>query len=175
MQSVCKSLLNCSPKFAWGIGTNRPLVTNKIFSSLLFPLWNRFMANILSRIGVKSTIWVTITGYLYTFSLITIYLCAENYTLFFILSSFLFAFLFPCFFLEIFYNLAALMNICHRFYIILASFHVYKWNVCKCLAKNYTEHDQIIILGDPEVTANLCCNFVYLYWEGCVICSIYMR
>ena len=51
MQSVCKSLLNCSPKFAWGIGTNRPLVTNKIFSSLLFPLWNRFMANILVKFG----------------------------------------------------------------------------------------------------------------------------
>ena len=31
------------------------------------------------------------------------------------------------------------------------------------------------ILGDLEVTANLYCNFVYLYWEGCVICSIYLR
>ena len=28
------------------------------------------------------------------------------------------------------------------------------------------------ILGDPEVTANLYCNFAYPYWEGCVICSI---
>ena len=84
----------------------------------------------------------------------------KNYTL----SSFLFAFLFPWFFLIIFYNLTPLMNICHRFYIIVISFHVYKWNVCKCLAKNYTEHDQIIILGDPEVTANLFCNFVYLSW-----------
>ena len=27
------------------------------------------------------------------------------------------------------------------------------------------------LLGDPEVTGNLYCNFVYLYWEGCVICS----
>ena len=33
----------------------------------------------------------------------------------------------------------------------------------------------IHILGDPEVTANLCCNFVYSYWEGCVICSMYLR
>ena len=32
-----------------------------------------------------------------------------------------------------------------------------------------------IILGDPEITANLYCNFAYLYWEGCVICSIYLR
>ena len=31
------------------------------------------------------------------------------------------------------------------------------------------------ILGDPEVTANLYCNFAYPYWEGCVICSIYLR
>ena len=32
-----------------------------------------------------------------------------------------------------------------------------------------------MILGDPEVTANLYCNFAYPYWEGCVICSIYLR
>ena len=31
------------------------------------------------------------------------------------------------------------------------------------------------ILGDPEVTKNLYCIFAYLYWEGCVICSIYFR
>ena len=31
------------------------------------------------------------------------------------------------------------------------------------------------VLGDPEVTANLYCNFAYLYWKGCVICSIYLR
>ena len=28
-------------------------------------------------------------------------------------------------------------------------------------------------MGDPEITANLYCNFSYLYWEGCVICSIF--
>ena len=33
----------------------------------------------------------------------------------------------------------------------------------------------ICILGDPEVTENLYCDFAYLYWEGCVICSIYLR
>ena len=33
----------------------------------------------------------------------------------------------------------------------------------------------VIILGDPEVTANLQCNFAYLYWEGCVNYSIYLR
>ena len=31
------------------------------------------------------------------------------------------------------------------------------------------------LLGDPEVTANLYCNFSLPYWEGCVICSIYLR
>ena len=30
-------------------------------------------------------------------------------------------------------------------------------------------------LGNPEVTANLYCNFAYLYREGCVIFSIYFR
>ena len=30
------------------------------------------------------------------------------------------------------------------------------------------------VLGDPEITANLYCDFA-LYWEGCVICSIYLR
>ena len=25
------------------------------------------------------------------------------------------------------------------------------------------------VLYDPEITANLYCNFAYLYWEGCVI------
>ena len=32
-----------------------------------------------------------------------------------------------------------------------------------------------MLLGDPEVTANLYCKFAYHYWEGCVICSIYLR
>ena len=30
------------------------------------------------------------------------------------------------------------------------------------------------ILGAPEITANLYCNLAYLYWEGCLICSIYI-
>ena len=33
----------------------------------------------------------------------------------------------------------------------------------------------LIILDDPEVTANLYCNFASLFWEGCVICIIYLR
>ena len=37
------------------------------------------------------------------------------------------------------------------------------------------EKEKTYILGDPEVTANMCCNFAYPYWEGCVICSIYLR
>ena len=32
-----------------------------------------------------------------------------------------------------------------------------------------------IILGDPDVTANMYCNFAYPHWEGCVICSIYLQ
>ena len=31
------------------------------------------------------------------------------------------------------------------------------------------------VLGDPEVTANLYFTFAYPYWEGYVICSIYLR
>ena len=31
------------------------------------------------------------------------------------------------------------------------------------------------LMGDPEVTANLYRYFAYTYWEGCVICSIYLR
>ena len=31
------------------------------------------------------------------------------------------------------------------------------------------------ILGASEITENLYCNYVDLYWEGCVICSIYLR
>ena len=35
--------------------------------------------------------------------------------------------------------------------------------------------DTLFLLGDPTVTAHLYRNFAYLYWEGGVICSIYMR
>ena len=39
-----------------------------------------------------------------------------------------------------------------------------------------TPNDGIIyILGASHIAANLYCNYVYLYWEGCVICSIYLR
>ena len=31
------------------------------------------------------------------------------------------------------------------------------------------------ILGASKITANLYRNCVYLYWEGCVFCSIYLR
>mgnify|MGYP001408156521 CR=1 FL=1 len=33
----------------------------------------------------------------------------------------------------------------------------------------------LLVLGDPEVTANLYCNITGPYLEGCVICSIYFR
>ena len=36
-------------------------------------------------------------------------------------------------------------------------------------------YNQSDLLGDPEITANMYCNFMYLYWEGYVICSIYLR
>ena len=29
--------------------------------------------------------------------------------------------------------------------------------------------------GDPEIAAKLYCNFAYPYWEGYVVCSIYLR
>ena len=32
-----------------------------------------------------------------------------------------------------------------------------------------------IVLGASEIAANLYCNYLQLYWEGCVICSIYLR
>ena len=32
-----------------------------------------------------------------------------------------------------------------------------------------------IVLGASEITANLYCYRVYLYWEGCVIHSVYLR
>ena len=31
------------------------------------------------------------------------------------------------------------------------------------------------LLGASEITANLSCDCVYLYSEGCVICSTYLR
>ena len=43
--------------------------------------------------------------------------------------------------------------------------------ICPCYAST-SSHLPSMVLGDPEVTANLCCHFAYLYWEGCVICSI---
>ena len=30
-------------------------------------------------------------------------------------------------------------------------------------------------MGASEITANPYCNCVYLYWEGCAICSIHLR
>ena len=32
----------------------------------------------------------------------------------------------------------------------------------------------LFTLGASEITANLYCDCLYLYWEGCVICSIYL-
>ena len=61
----------------------------------------------------------------------------------------------------------------------------YMWsvNVCVCVRGRVREigkerekrERELYVLGDQEVTANLYCNFAYLYWEGCVICSIYLR
>ena len=45
------------------------------------------------------------------------------------------------------------------------------------LSLTRVQHDWLPsnILGDPQVTANLYFNCAYPYWEGCVICSIYLR
>ena len=40
------------------------------------------------------------------------------------------------------------------------------------IADSTTAH---YILGASEITANLCSYYGHLYWEGCVICSIYLR
>ena len=45
----------------------------------------------------------------------------------------------------------------------------------RCFRALYTQCLLLLLLDDPEVTANLYCNFAILYWEGCVICSIYLR
>ena len=34
--------------------------------------------------------------------------------------------------------------------------------------KCFTDCYRTILLGDPEITTDLYCNFAYLYWEGCV-------
>ena len=65
-----------------------------------------------------------------------------------------------------------------------SSFHKYTVNGEKRLSRisplsiaNFSAqmHLYNVLLGDPEVTANLYCSFAYLYWEGCDICSIYLR
>ena len=32
-----------------------------------------------------------------------------------------------------------------------------------------------MVMVASEITANVYCNCVHIYWEGCVICSIYLR
>ena len=46
----------------------------------------------------------------------------------------------------------------------------------KFVPSGHSHHHRILhnILGDPEATANLYCNFSYPYLEGCVIWSIYI-
>ena len=49
--------------------------------------------------------------------------------------------------------------------------HTKKWR----MLRRYNVYIIYDILGDQEVTANLYCNFAYPYWEGYLICSIYLR
>ena len=44
-----------------------------------------------------------------------------------------------------------------------------KGSVCK---RHKNRIELVMVLGASEITANLYCNCVDLYWEGCVICSI---
>ena len=39
------------------------------------------------------------------------------------------------------------------------------------LQEYFFYHTNMQLLGDPDITANLYCNFAYLYWE---VCSIYL-
>ena len=42
------------------------------------------------------------------------------------------------------------------------------------MSKSDILRKEVILLGDPEVTANMYSNSAYPYWEGCVICSAYL-
>ena len=48
-------------------------------------------------------------------------------------------------------------------------------NVCKRSFGGILYKHRKTLLGALEITANLYCNCVQLYWEGCVISSIYLR
>ena len=55
------------------------------------------------------------------------------------------------------------------------------WNLFQCpvtVVQPLTK-DEVIrvkhVLGASEITANLYCNCVDLYWESCVICSKHLR
>ena len=54
-------------------------------------------------------------------------------------------------------------------------FHLCSVLTDRLLAADNRHNLQSSILGDAEVTANLYCNFAYPYWEGFMICSIYLR
>ena len=41
------------------------------------------------------------------------------------------------------------------------------------LTKEWEEFDKV--LGASEITANQYCNYGHLYWEGCMICRVYLR
>ena len=52
--------------------------------------------------------------------------------------------------------------------------------LCCCLSNRYITRcmdwiHPLYLIGASEITANLYCNCVHLYLEGCVICSIYLR
>ena len=50
------------------------------------------------------------------------------------------------------------------------------WGRAGLLVLSFWSVSHFYILGDSEVNAILYCNFAYpYYWEGCVICSIYLR
>ena len=53
--------------------------------------------------------------------------------------------------------------------------HVGRTHVHSASYDSNAKQPIFFMLGDPEVTANLYCNFAYPYWEGCVICSICER
>ena len=49
------------------------------------------------------------------------------------------------------------------------------WSILICLGYKVRVYplSAVELLGDPEVTAKLYCNFAYPYWEGCV-CAVYI-
>ena len=76
------------------------------------------------------------------------------------------------FYLYSFYLKTRLLILTNGFCVIISTHSLF--SVCQA----YIHRGALLqknTLGASENTANIYCNCVHLYWEGCVICSIYLR